>query len=97
MPLASTLVVAPRRGSLDAVSRDFIDRVDPQWVLLTGRDPSRARQLRVAGHWRVDPQRLVAIAARGAVTVHLRAGLPPRWLSHADLQGAPLWRYHPGR
>ena len=97
VPLAATLVVAPRRGSLGAVSRDFIDRVDPQWVLLTGRDHSRARQLRVAGHWRVDPQRLVAIAARGAVTVHLRAGLPPRWLSHADLQGAPLWRYHPGR
>lgn len=97
LSLSATLVVAPRRGSIAAVSRDFIAHVDPQWVLLTGRDPSRARQLRVAGHWRVDPQRVVAIAERGAVTLHLRAGLPPRWLYHSDLQGAPLWRYHPGR
>ena len=95
--LRSTLVVAPRRGSRAALGGNFVDEVAAQWVLLTGRDASHARRVQVAAAWRVEPQRVVAMAERGAVTVHLRAGLPPRWLYHADLQGDPLWRYHPGR
>jgi hypothetical protein len=43
----------------------------------------------------VEPARVVATAARGAYTLHLRAGLPPRWIDSAALQGSPIWRYHP--
>lgn len=95
MPLSATVVVAPRRGSAASVTTNFVAHVDAQWVLLGGRDASPQRRQRVAATWRVDPARLVATAERGAMTVHLRRGLPPRWLAHAVLQANPVWRYHP--
>ncbi len=93
--LRSTVVVTPRRGSLAAVSSGFVEAVDAQWVMVPGGKAESERLARIALHWRVDPSRVVSTAAQGAVTLHLRRGLPPRWLPHALLQGDPLWRYHP--
>jgi len=93
--LRSTVVVTPRRGSLAAVSSGFVAAVDAQWVMVPGGHADPERLARIARHWRVDPSRVVSTAAQGAVTLHLRRGLPPRWLPHAPLQGDPLWRYHP--
>ena len=94
--LRSTVVVTPRRGSVAAVTSGFVEAVDAQWVMVPGGKAESERLARIARHWRIDPSRVVSIAAQGAVTVHLRRGLPPRWLPHALLQGDPLWRYHPG-
>ena len=95
LELTATVVIAPRGGSPAAVTPDFVVAVDPQWVLLGGREGSATRRQRVASVWQIPVERVYALADRGAVTLHLRAGLPPRWLGHADLQGAPLWRYDP--
>lgn len=95
LDLAATVVVAPRRGSPTAVTADFVSAVDAQWVLLGGRDGAADRRERVASSWQIAAERVYAIAEQGAVTLHLRAGLPPRWLRHAGLQAAPLWRYDP--
>jgi competence protein ComEC len=94
--LRSTVIVTPRRGSVAAVSSEFVDAVDAQWIMIPGGKADPDRLARIALHWRVDPSRVVSTAAQGAVTLHLRRGLPPRWLRHALLQGDPLWRYHPG-
>jgi len=93
--LGATLLVAPRRGSPAGFDAAFARAVDPQWLLLPGRDGSPRRTLAVAQRWGVAPQRVIATAVRGAYTLHLRAGLPPRWLDAAALQGSPVWRYHP--
>lgn len=93
--LTSTVIVTPRRGSLAAVTTSFVEAVDAQWVMIPGGKGDAERLARVALHWRVDASRVIATAAQGAVTLHLRRGLPPRWVSHAALQGTPLWRYHP--
>lgn len=95
MPLRATVVMAPRRGSPDAVPAAFAKQVDAQWVLLAGGNAALKQRQRVATTWNVDVTRVVATALRGAVTLHLRAGLPPRWLEQAALQGGPIWRYHP--
>lgn len=95
LELTATVVIAPRGGSPAAVTPDFVVAVDPQWVLLGGREGSATRRQRVASVWQIPVERVYALADQGAVTLHLRAGLPPRWLGHADLQGAPLWRYDP--
>ncbi len=96
LALGATLVVAPRRGSVRAVDTDFVAAVAPQWVLVTGRDASNARQRQVAARWRIDPQRVVLLAREGSVSLQMRAGLPPRWRAYTDLHRAPLWRYHAG-
>jgi competence protein ComEC len=93
--LRSTVIVTPRRGSVAAVSSGFVEAVDAQWVMVPGGKSDPERFARLARHWRVDPFRVVSTAAQGAVTLHLRRGLPPRWLPHVLLQGDPLWRYHP--
>lgn len=93
--LLATLLVAPRRGSAAGHDSAFASAVDPQWLLLPGRDGSAQRVRTVAQRWGVEPARVVATAARGAYTLHLRAGLPPRWIDSAALQGSPIWRYHP--
>lgn len=93
--LAATLLVVPRRGSPAGHDSAFARAVDPQWLLLPGRDGSAERVRTVAQRWGLEPARVVATAARGAYTLHLRAGLPPRWIDSAALQGSPIWRYHP--
>jgi len=94
LALGTTLVVAPRRGSVRAVETDFVTAAAPQWVLVTGRDASSVRQRQVAARWQIDPQRVVPLARDGAVSLQLRAGLPPRWRAYSDLHRPPLWRYH---
>lgn len=93
--LAATLLVVPRRGSAEAFDAGFaaIDR--PQWLLVPGRAPTARRLAELAQMWGVEPARVVATAQRGAYTLHLKAGLPPRWIEHAALQGRPIWRYDP--
>lgn len=93
--LAATLLVAPRRGSPAGHDATFARAVNPQWLLLPGRDVSTERLRIVAERWGLEPAQVVATAARGAYTLHLRAGLPPRWIDAAALQGRPIWRYHP--
>lgn len=93
--LAASVMVAPRRGSSAGYDAAFARAVDPQWLLLPGRDGSAERVLTVARRWGLEPARVVSTAARGAYTLHLRAGLPPRWIDAAALQGRPVWRYHP--
>ena len=95
-PLRSTVMLAPRRGADAAVSAGFVAAVDAQWLLLPGSQLDGRRLDRIALRWRLDPSRVQATAQQGAITLHLRRGLPPRWLANADLQGHPLWRYHPG-
>lgn len=93
--LAATLLLVPRRGSPTAFVAAFAAAVAPQWLLLPGRQVTSARMAELAVAWSVDPTRIVATTRRGAYTLHLRAGLPPRWIEHAALQGNPIWRYHP--
>lgn len=94
--LRATVVVAPRRGATSALTSEFVAAVDPHWVLLPGARIDPRRRAAVALRWRVEPSRVLATADQGAVQVHLRGGLPPRWPKNAALQGHPLWRYHPG-
>ena len=77
LELAAAVVIAPLRGSPAAVTPDFVEAVDPQWVVLGGRDGSVERCPRVAGTWEIAAERVYAVVAQGAVTLHLRAGLPP--------------------
>lgn len=93
-PLRSTVVVTPRRGAVAAATPQFVEAVDAQWIMIPGGKAAPDRLARVALHWRVDPTRVVATAAEGAVTLRLRKGLPLRWRPQVLLQGNPLWRYH---
>ena len=94
--LRASLLVAPRRGSAAAFDADFVAAVDPHWLLVSGRDGSRERRESLAARWGMDDSRIVLTGARGAYTLHLRAGLPPRWIEPLALQHRPVWRYHPG-
>ena len=85
------VILAPRRGSLAAVSDEFVAAVQPRQVLLVATRVDAARRARIAERWRVAPQ-CVRSTTTGPIAFILGAGGTFAAASPAAQGGARLWR-----
>jgi hypothetical protein len=88
--LRATVALAPRNGSVAAITPQFVSRVAPRWLVVTGLEPGDARLAAMAQAWGLPVARVVPLSRVGALAFSLRGdGLPrletvqasrPRWL-----------------
>jgi hypothetical protein len=72
--LASEVVVAPRRGSVRALDRNFVRATAAKDVLVSSRVWSASSAKAAAAAWGIAPQRIHTTAEWGALTLQLAAG-----------------------
>lgn len=72
--LRATHVVAPRRGSIAAVTDDFVSAVGARTVLVASANLPASRVEAIAKRWRVSPDAIQATALRGALRLDLKVG-----------------------
>lgn len=87
----ATVVLVPRRGSLEAIDPRWVTRLDAREVVVSAGDFSARREQRVVETWRIAPERVRATARDGALSWHLRTGAPPQLVRHADRRLPRLW------
>ena len=85
------VILAPRRGSLAAVSDEFVAAVQPRQVSLAAARVDAARRGRIAERWRVAPQ-CVRSTTTGPIAFTLGAGGVFAAARPAVSGGARLWR-----
>ena len=76
--LKATHVIAPRRGSLAAVTADFVEAIGATTVLVASAELPAARVAAIAKRWRIPVGAVQATAFRGAMQLELDPGQPGR-------------------
>jgi competence protein ComEC len=76
--LKATHVIAPRRGSLAAVTADFVAAVGATAVIVASAELPPARLAGVAARWQIPPIAVQATAVQGATRLELEPGRPGR-------------------
>ncbi len=76
--LKATHVIAPRRGSLAAVTAEFVAAVGATAVIVASAELPPARRAGIAGRWRIPPSAVQATAVQGAMRIELDPGRPGR-------------------
>lgn len=89
--LQAEVVVAPRRGSVTAVTAGLVTAIGAREVLVASRELSVAGRARIARTWGLEPQKIRATAREGMLIISSLAG-GLRVESWRDTQPARLWR-----
>ncbi len=91
--LASDVLVAPHHGSGTSSTTAFVRAVRPDYVLFSASDRRRPRlpDTGVVARYLAQGARALISAETGAVSVELRAGVPPR-VSAYRARAARYWR-----
>lgn len=76
--LKATHVIAPRRGSLAAVTADFVEAIGATTVIVASAELPAARVAAIAKRWRIPVDAVQATAFRGAMQLKLDPGQPGR-------------------
>ena len=76
--LKATHVIAPRRGSLAAVTAEFVAAVGATAVIVASAELPPARRAGIAGRWQIPPSAVQATAVQGAMRIELDPGRPGR-------------------
>ena len=76
--LKATHVIAPRRGSLAAVTADFVEAIGATTVLVASAALPAARVAAIAKRWRIPVGAVQATAFRGAMQLEIDSGQPGR-------------------
>lgn len=76
--LKATHVIAPRRGSLAAVTAEFVAAIDATTVIVASAELPPARQAVIAKRWQILPHAVWATAVQGAMRLELEPDRPGR-------------------
>ncbi|MEY3713730.1 MAG: hypothetical protein RL321_1350, partial [Pseudomonadota bacterium] len=76
--LRARYVIAPRRGSLAAVTDEFVKAIGATQVIVSSAQLPAARATGIARRWRVPGHAVQATAVRGALRLELAPGRPGR-------------------
>ncbi len=78
LQLRAPYVIVPRRGSLAAVTRDFVDAVGATTIIVSAAQLPTARLTGIARRWRIPVDAVQATAVQGALQLELDPGRPGR-------------------
>jgi competence protein ComEC len=90
--LRADWVLAPRRGSVRAVSADFIEATETQQVLVSSRMWSDSQQSVATQRWGLAATRWSSTARQGALTLVLSARDPGRLEGYQQTFRFGVWR-----
>ncbi len=93
--LKADWVLAPRRGSVRAVSADFIEATEAQQVLVSSRLWSDSQQSAATQRWGLAATRWSSTARQGALTLVLSAHDPGRLEGYRQTFRFGVWRAFP--
>lgn len=90
--LAASVVLAPRRGSPAAVTKAFVDAIDPRWVIVAAAEHTERRERQLVHRWALSPERILSTATAGMIEIELAADTPARVRAGMAQQRSRLWQ-----
>jgi competence protein ComEC len=90
--LTTHWLLAPRRGSVNALSSEFVTATSPERILVSARVWSDRQQAAAAHRWGLAPSRFFATAVDGALTLRLSATQAAELESYGGKTRMGVWR-----